>query len=251
MNGACPRFVIAGPKAASSWALAARHSRSRGGGVASAAGVPGAVAAPRVVAACAAAPVFLAAALAVLRGATRRESGGSLLVLQGGAGQASPVGGALAATGAGEESGRGGSLGHGQLLNLKISSDLQKAGQGVGAAKVKADGFEPFVEAADDVEDEGAVGDGFTEVAEILRLALVEPTVVSDGEVALTEVAKVGVGVQGAHRLIPEKLGLNGEPNARWRGARRRCRRGHQRWCREAKSARRSPSGPSRRRWER
>ena len=38
MNGACPRVVIARPKAASSWALAARRIRSRGGGVASAAG---------------------------------------------------------------------------------------------------------------------------------------------------------------------------------------------------------------------
>jgi len=202
--------------------LAARRSRSRGGGVASAAGpsagVPGAVAAPRVATACAAAPVFLAAALAAPRGATRGESRGSLLVLRGGARQASPVGGALAATGAGEEGGGGGSLGHGQLLNLKISSDLQEAGQGVGAAKVEADGFEPFVEAADDVEDEGAVGDGFAEVAEILRLALVEQTVVSDGEVALTEVAEVGVGVQGARRLIPEKLGLDGEPNVAGRG---------------------------------
>jgi hypothetical protein len=78
---------------------------------------------------------------------------------------------------------------------------------------VKTDGFEPFVEAADDVEDEGAVGDWFAEVVEILRLALVEPTVVSDGEVALTEGAEVGVGVQGTRRLIPEKLGLDGEPD--------------------------------------
>jgi hypothetical protein len=62
--------------------------------------------------------VSLAAALAALRGATRGEAGGSLLVLRGGAGQASSVGGALAATRAGEEGGRGGGLGHGQLLNL-------------------------------------------------------------------------------------------------------------------------------------
>jgi len=133
-------------------------------------------------------------------------------LLRRGAGRTSPVGGALAATGVGEESGGGGSLGHGQLLNPKIVTDLQEAGQGIGAAEVEADGGEPFVEAADDVEDESAVGDRFAEVAEILRLALVEPTVVSDGKVALAEVAEVGVGVQGACRLIAEKLRLDGEP---------------------------------------
>jgi hypothetical protein len=102
---------------------------------------------------------------------------------------------------------------------LKIRTDLQETRQGVGAAEVKADGFEPFVETADDVEDEGAVGDGLAEVAEVLSLALVAPAIVSDGEIALTEGPEVGVGVQGARGLIPEELGLNGEPNVAGGGA--------------------------------
>jgi hypothetical protein len=63
---------------------------------------------------------------------------------------------------------------------------------------MKADGLEPLVETPDDVEDERAVGDGLAEVAEVLCLALVEPAIVGDGEVTLTEGAEVGVGVQGA-----------------------------------------------------
>ena len=114
-------------------------------------------------------------------------------MLRRGAGRTSPVGGALAATGVGEESGGGGSLGHGQLLNPKIVTDLQEAGQGIGTAEVEADGGEPFVEVANDVEDEGSVGDWFAEVTEVLRLSLVEPAVISDRKIALTEIAEVRV----------------------------------------------------------
>jgi hypothetical protein len=96
---------------------------------------------------------------------------------------------------------------------MKVSSDLQETRQGVGAVEVKADGFELFVEAADDVENEGVVGDGFAKVTEILRLTFVVPSIISDEEVALTEGAEVGIGVQGTHCLIPEKLGLDGETN--------------------------------------
>jgi hypothetical protein len=93
---------------------------------------------------------------------------------------------------------------------------------------VEPDGREALVEATDDVEDEGAVddvedgsavGDGLAEVAEVLRLAFVLPAVVSDVEVALTEGAEVGVGEQSARRLIPEELGLDGEPEVASGGA--------------------------------
>jgi hypothetical protein len=119
----------------------------------------------------------------------------------------------LAAGGAGEEGGGGGGLDHGQFLNLKINANLQEVRQRIGAAEVEADGFKPSVEPADDVEDEGAVGDRFTKIAEILCLALVLPAIVNDGKVALTEGPEVGVSVQGARGLIPEKLGLDGEPD--------------------------------------
>jgi hypothetical protein len=96
---------------------------------------------------------------------------------------------------------------------LKFSTDLQKTRQGVGAAEVKADGLEPAVETADNIEDEGAVGNKLTKVAEILRHALVLPVVVSDGEVTLAEGPEVSVGVQGVRGLIPKKLGLDSEPD--------------------------------------
>jgi hypothetical protein len=54
--------------------------------------------------------------------------------------------------------------------------------------------------------------------AEVLCLTLVESAVVGDREVTLTEVAEVGVGVQGAGGLIPEELGLDGEPDITSRG---------------------------------
>jgi hypothetical protein len=79
--------------------------------------------------------------------------------------------------------------------------------------EVKVDGFELFVEAADDVENEGVVRDGFAKVTEILHLTFVVPSIISDEEVALTEGAEVGIGVQGTHCLIPEKSGLDGETN--------------------------------------
>jgi hypothetical protein len=84
---------------------------------------------------------------------------------------------------------------------------------------MEADGLELHVEAPNDVEDESAVGDGLAEVAEVLGLALVEPAIIGDGEVTLTEGAKVGVGVQGARGLIPEELGLDGELDVASRGA--------------------------------
>jgi hypothetical protein len=83
---------------------------------------------------------------------------------------------------------------------------------------MKADGLEPLVETPADVEDERAIGDGLAEVAEVLCLALVEPAIVDDREVTLTEGAEVGVGVQGAHGLVPEELRLDGEPDVASRG---------------------------------
>jgi hypothetical protein len=96
---------------------------------------------------------------------------------------------------------------------LKIRADLQKTGQRIGAAEMKTNGGEPLVEAADDVEDEGAVGDGFAKIPEVLCLTLVLPTVVDDREVTLTKGAKIGVGVQGTRGLIPEKWGLDCKPD--------------------------------------
>jgi hypothetical protein len=45
---------------------------------------------------------------------------------------------------------------------------------------MKTNGVEALVKFVDDVEDEGAVGDGFAKVPEVLCLALVLPAVVDD-----------------------------------------------------------------------
>ncbi|XP_039847700.1 uncharacterized protein LOC120707005 [Panicum virgatum] len=131
--------------------------------------------------------------------------------LWGGCGRAG--GGEAFPTGAGEEGGGWGRFLHGQFLDAQIVSNLQEAGQRVGAPEVKTDGSEPLVETPDDVEDEGAVGDGFTEIAQVLRLAFVEAAVLGDGEVALRESAEVGVGVEGARRLVAKELRFDGEPH--------------------------------------
>ena len=50
------------------------------------------------------------------------------------------------------------------------------------AAKMEADVGEAFAEAADEVEDEGTVGDG---LAEVVRHPLEAAAVVGDGEISL------------------------------------------------------------------
>jgi hypothetical protein len=95
---------------------------------------------------------------------------------------------------------------------LKFGSNLEEAGQRICATEVKPNGFESLVQAADDVDDEGPVGDGFAEVAKILSLALVESAVVSDGELSSAG-TEVGVGVQGLRCLIAKELRLDGEPD--------------------------------------
>lgn len=75
---------------------------------------------------------------------------------------------------------------------------------------MKTNGREAFVEPAADVEDKCAIGDLLPEVAKVLRLAFVEPAVISDGEVALAEGAEVRISVEGACRPIPKELGFDG-----------------------------------------
>jgi len=124
-----------------------------------------------------AAPAFAiaapATALAALGGPPMRGTRGDLLMrrwLWGGCGRAG--GGEAFPAGAGEEGGGWGRFLHGQFLDAQIVSNLQEAGQRVGAPEVKTDGSEPLVETPDDVEDEGAVGDGFTEMRRSSALRL-------------------------------------------------------------------------------
>lgn len=69
-----------------------------------------------------------------------------------------------------------------------------------------------LIEVADHVEDEGAVGDDLAKGSEVISHLLEASVVVSDTEVALNEVVKPRLQVNGSRLLIAEKLGLNGEP---------------------------------------
>jgi hypothetical protein len=90
--------------------------------------------------------------------------------------------------------------------------DLQKSGERRGATKVKTERLKAFVEAADDVEDKSLVGDRLAKVAKILGKLFVAAAVLSSRKIALSEEAKGLVGIEGARRAVPEKLGLDGEP---------------------------------------
>ena len=68
---------------------------------------------------------------------------------------------------------------------------------------------EPFVEAADDVEDEGAVLNGFAEVGKVVGHALELLAVIGDGEITLHKSSELGVEDEGASLAVTQELGLD------------------------------------------
>ena len=78
--------------------------------------------------------------------------------------------------------------------------------------EVEAHSLEALTEAPDQIEDEGAIRDGFADVGEGGSQALELAAVVGDGEITLAEVVKLGVEVEGTSFTIAEKLGFNGKP---------------------------------------
>jgi hypothetical protein len=84
---------------------------------------------------------------------------------------------------------------------------------------VKTVRLKAFVEATDEVEDKSLVGDRLAKVAKIFGELFVAATVLSSRKIALSEGAESLVRVEGAHRAVPEKLGLDGEPQDASRGA--------------------------------
>lgn len=77
---------------------------------------------------------------------------------------------------------------------------------------MKTERLKAFVEAIDDVEGKSLVGDRLTKVAKILGKPFVAAAVLSSRKIALSEGAEGLVGIEGAHRAVLEKLGLDGEP---------------------------------------
>ena len=77
---------------------------------------------------------------------------------------------------------------------------------------MKTDVGKTLVEAMDEVEDEGAIGDYLTEVAEIIRHMLHTPVVIRGGKITLNEATELGVEVQGTGLTIAEELRFHGDP---------------------------------------
>ena len=100
----------------------------------------------------------------------------------------------------------------GKFLEEKIVSYLQEGRKRPPASKMKTDAAETFVEAADDVEDESAVGNGLTKITEGIGHPFELATVVGDGEISLAEVAKLRVEEESSSLPVPEELGFYGEP---------------------------------------
>jgi hypothetical protein len=65
---------------------------------------------------------------------------------------------------------------------------------------------EALVEAVDHVEDEGVVSDHFAKGSKVIGHLLEAAAVVGDGEVALDEVAKPRLKVDGASLPVAEEL---------------------------------------------
>jgi len=80
---------------------------------------------------------------------------------------------------------------HRHLLEEEISLRVNKGGERAPLAKMHPDGLESLVQTADDVEDEGAVGDGLAQVLEHVRHALHLLAVLGDRQIALDEVAEL------------------------------------------------------------
>jgi hypothetical protein len=89
----------------------------------------------------------------------------------------------------------------------------------MAAMKMQTDVGVALVEASDEVDDERAVGDHLTEVAEIICHTLESPVVVGDGEVTLVEVAELGIKVECPGFAIAEELRFDGDPGSASGGA--------------------------------
>ena len=99
-----------------------------------------------------------------------------------------------------------------EFLQDEIVAGLQEGEEGSTLPQEGPDMGEVVVEAADHVEDKSVVGDDFAEGPKIVGHLLEAATVLGDGEVALDEVAKPHLQLDGASLPVPEELRLDGEP---------------------------------------
>jgi hypothetical protein len=109
--------------------------------------------------------------------------------------------------GGSERTGRGVlSVFHSEFLEDEVVTGFQEGGEGSSAMKKGPDVAEALVEATNHVEDEGAIGDDLAKGREIVNHLLQVATVVGDGEIALDEVAKLCLKVDGRASQLPRNL---------------------------------------------
>jgi hypothetical protein len=90
-------------------------------------------------------------------------------------------------------------------------ADGEEGGEGSSATKQGADVVEALVEAADHIEDEGAVRDDLPEGAKVISQLLEATKILDDGEVLLDEVAEPRFKLDGTCFPVLEELGLDDE----------------------------------------
>jgi hypothetical protein len=73
-------------------------------------------------------------------------------------------------------------------------------------------GDKPLVQTSDEIEDEGAVAGGFTQISEVVGGGLEWLAVVGDRQVPLDKCAEFGIEDESARLPIAEKMALNGKP---------------------------------------
>jgi hypothetical protein len=100
----------------------------------------------------------------------------------------------------------------GEFLKQQIVSYLEEGRKRSPAPKVKTDVGETLVQTVDDVEDEGAVMNGFAKVAESVSHPFELAAVVEDGEIALAKIAKFRVEEECPSLAVPEEPRLNCKP---------------------------------------
>jgi len=100
------------------------------------------------------------------------------------------------------------------LLEDEVVADLVEGGERLGALEVGLHVGEFLVQAAQHIEDEGAVVDDLAKVAESVGHPLHLAAVVADGKIALNEDTELGVEAEGAGFTIAEELFLDGDPSA-------------------------------------
>jgi hypothetical protein len=101
---------------------------------------------------------------------------------------------------------------HGELGETKIRTHLDERRERPLPLDQRRQMSEAVVEAAKDVEDKGAVADGFTKISKLIRHGLETAAVIVDGQITLDERAELSVEKECTGLLVPDELLLQSEP---------------------------------------